>query len=94
VNTRHGLSETERVDMALYAAVAGMEALNPLGWRRRPARGAHPARHVRMPRTRSFTSGHAASPFAFATGVADTQPQIALPLRALAYSRVHTGVKS
>jgi hypothetical protein len=81
--------------MGLYAADA---ALKPLGRRRRPARGAHRARHVRMPRTRSFTSGHAASPFAFATGVAGTQPQIALPLRALvalvAYSRVHTGVKS
>lgn len=41
MNARHWLSETERVDMALYAAVA----------------------------------------------------QIALPLRALVYSRVHTGVK-
>ena len=49
-----------------------------------------------MPRSRSFPSGHAASAFAFATGVAGTKPRIAVPLRGLAalvaYSRVHTGV--
>jgi membrane-associated phospholipid phosphatase len=71
-------------------------ALKPLGSRRRPARGAPRARHVRMPSSRSFPSGHAAAAFAFATGVAGTQPKIAVPLRALAalvaYSRVHTGV--
>ena len=71
-------------------------ALKPLGRRRRPERGPRVARHVRMPRSRSFPSGHAASAFAFATGAAATQPRLALPLRALAtvvaYSRVHTGV--
>jgi membrane-associated phospholipid phosphatase len=71
-------------------------ALKPLGRRRRPARRARLARHVRMPRSRSFPSGHAASAFAFATGVAGTLPRLAFPLRALAalvaYSRVHTGV--
>ena len=70
--------------------------LKPLGRRRRPERGPLLARHVRMPRSRSFPSGHAASAFAFATGVAGAQPRIAVPLRALAalvaYSRVHTGV--
>ena len=54
------------------------------------------ARHVPMPVTRSFPSGHAASAFAFATGVAEVWPTAAIPLRALAsavaYSRVHTGV--
>ena len=152
MNARHWLGEADRVDVAVYAAVAQIDipaldramrrlsgaanysrvwigaagllaiaggdkgrraavdglasiavtsavvnaALKPLGRRRRPDRGAPLTRHVRMPRTRSFPSGHAASAFAFATGVAATQPRIAVPLRGLAalvsYSRVHTGV--
>lgn len=79
-----------------FTAVVVNAALKPLGRRRRPERGPLLARHVRMPKSRSFPSGHAASAFAFATGVAATQPPLALPLRALAgvvaYSRVHTGV--
>lgn len=74
-------------------------AVKPLGRRRRPDRlaGAVPvARHVRMPISRSFPSGHAAAAFAFATGVGHVSPGAAVPLRALAalvgYSRVHTGV--
>jgi membrane-associated phospholipid phosphatase len=74
-------------------------ALKPLGRRRRPdvvARGVPIARHVRMPVSHSFPSGHSASAFAFASGVAATQPAAAVPLRVLAtlvsYSRVHTGV--
>jgi membrane-associated phospholipid phosphatase len=74
-------------------------ALTPVGRRRRPdviARGVPIARHVRMPRSRSFPSGHSASAFAFASGVAASQPAAAVPLRGLAalvsYSRVHTGV--
>jgi membrane-associated phospholipid phosphatase len=73
--------------------------LKPLGRRRRPdviARKVPIARHVRMPVSPSFPSGHSASAFAFASGVAATQPPAAVPLRALAalvsYSRVHTGV--
>lgn len=54
------------------------------------------ARRVRMPRSRSFPSGHAASAFAFATGVGNAWPVVAVPLHAaaglVAYSRVHTGV--
>lgn len=74
-------------------------ALKPLGRRRRPDVVAHAvpvARHVRMPVSTSFPSGHSASAFAFASGVAATQPAVAIPLRGLAtlvaYSRVHTGV--
>jgi membrane-associated phospholipid phosphatase len=74
-------------------------ALKPIGRRRRPdviARGVPIARHVRMPISHSFPSGHSASAFAFASGVAATQPTTAVPLRGLAalvsYSRVHTGV--
>jgi membrane-associated phospholipid phosphatase len=54
------------------------------------------SRHVRMPTSASFPSGHSASAFAFVNAVAGELPVVALPLRALAgvvaYSRVHTGV--
>lgn len=70
-----------------------------LGRRRRPDRVAAEvplARHIRMPSTTSFPSGHSAAAFAFATGVGHVLPRAAIPLRALAaviaYSRVHTGV--
>ncbi len=53
-------------------------------------------RHVRMPSSTAFPSGHSAAAFAFATGVAKVLPAAGFPLRALAalvaYSRVHTGV--
>jgi membrane-associated phospholipid phosphatase len=65
--------------------------------RSRPNRaGATRARHVRMPESTSFPSGHAASAFAFAYAVGRHLPGLGLPLRvlaaAVAYSRVHTGV--
>jgi membrane-associated phospholipid phosphatase len=73
--------------------------LKPLGNRRRPDRDTHNVprtRHVAMPRSTSWPSGHAASAFAFATGVATAWPAAGVPLNALAalvaYSRVHTGV--
>ena len=54
------------------------------------------ARHVRMPTSLSFPSGHSAAAFAFATGVGGRLPAVAVPLHAaagvVAYSRVHTGV--
>ncbi|MCT4352038.1 phosphatase PAP2 family protein [Streptomyces sp. Je 1-79] len=53
-------------------------------------------RHVRMPTSASFPSGHTASAVAFASAVGYALPPAALPLTALAcavgYSRVHTGV--
>lgn len=53
-------------------------------------------RHVRMPESTSFPSGHSASGFAFAAGVGATLPVTGALLRflagAVAYSRVHTGV--
>ena len=74
-------------------------AVKPLARRRRPDRLADEvpvARHVQMPSSRSFPSGHSAAAFAFATGVGQISPAAAVPLRALAalvgYSRVHTGV--
>jgi membrane-associated phospholipid phosphatase len=71
-----------------------------LGFRRpRPDRHAQEvpiSRHVRMPVSRSFPSGHTAAAFAFATGVGEESAALGVPLRALAtavgYARVHTGV--
>lgn len=84
--------------VAVAASVVNLAA-KPLGRRRRPDRAAGRvpvARHVRMPVSTSFPSGHAASAFAFATGVGHVLPGAAVPLRGLAalvaYSRVHTGV--
>jgi membrane-associated phospholipid phosphatase len=84
--------------VAVTSAVVNA-AVKPLARRRRPDRlaGEVPvARHVRMPSSRSFPSGHSAAAFAFATGVGYESPAAAAPLRALAavvaYSRVHTGV--
>jgi membrane-associated phospholipid phosphatase len=84
--------------VAVTATVVNI-AIKPLSHRRRPDRTAEqvPAdRHVRMPVSTSFPSGHSAAAFAFATGVGSVMPAAAIPLRGLAalvaYSRVHTGV--
>ena len=73
--------------------------VKPLGSRRRPDRVAQDvpiARHVPMPISTSFPSGHSAAAFAFATGVGHVLPAAGVPLRVVAalvaYSRVHTGV--
>lgn len=86
---------TGLVSLAATSAVVNLGI--KLAARRRRPHGAVPeARQVPMPRSRSFPSGHSAAAFAFATGVADVSPAVAIPLRALAalvaYSRVHTGV--
>ena len=96
-------------DRGRRAAVNGLAAVGatsavvnliakPLGGRRRPDRETYNvpvARQVPMPRSTSFPSGHSASAFAFASGVADVLPA-AVPLQLsaalVAYSRVHTGV--
>ncbi|MFJ4616808.1 phosphatase PAP2 family protein [Streptomyces sp. NPDC088812] len=55
-----------------------------------------PGRHVPMPDSASFPSGHTASAVAFAAAVGPALPAAAVPLGLLAcavgYSRVHTGV--
>jgi membrane-associated phospholipid phosphatase len=86
------------VSVGIASAFANVVA-KPLSARRRPERREAEElarRHVQMPRSSSFPSGHAASAFAFATGAAAAQPVLSAPLRALAalvgYSRVHTGV--
>lgn len=84
--------------LATTASIVNL-AVKPLWKRRRPDRAGQDvpvARHVPMPRSRSFPSGHSAGAFAFATGVGQAMPRAGVPLRALAavvaYSRVHTGV--
>jgi undecaprenyl-diphosphatase len=84
--------------IAVASSVVNL-VLKPLGRRRRPDRAAHAvplARQVAMPVTTSFPSGHAASAFAFATGVTRKLPTVGIPLygaaAVVAYSRVHTGV--
>jgi undecaprenyl-diphosphatase len=84
--------------VAVTSALVNL-GMKPLGRRRRPDRAARRvpvARHVRMPSSTSFPSGHSAAAFAFATGVGAVFPAAAIPLRGLAavvaYSRVHTGV--
>ncbi|QNN54976.1 phosphatase PAP2 family protein [Nocardioides mesophilus] len=75
------------------------QGVKRLGSRRRPDRESAlvpPARHVPMPTSLSFPSGHSASAFAFAAGVGNRLPAVGVPLHGLAgvvaYSRVHTGV--
>ena len=62
----------------------------------RDAAGVPEERHVPMPTSTSFPSGHSASAFAFAGAVGGSVPLFGAPLRglaaAVAYSRVHTGV--
>jgi len=84
--------------IAVAAALANLVA-KPLSVRARPQRpilDVPARRYVRMPGSTSFPSGHTASAFAFATGVAQIKPSLSAPLRGVAtvvgYSRVHTGV--
>jgi undecaprenyl-diphosphatase len=83
----------------LVPSVVVNAGLKPVLTRDRPDRELHEvivARHVPLPRSTSFPSGHSASAFAFANGVSGEMPELAVPLRlaatAVAYSRVHTGV--
>lgn len=84
--------------VAVTATIVNL-AIKPLLRRRRPDRdgAAVPEhRHVRMPGSASFPSGHSAAAFAFAAGASSALPSVSAPLLALAalvsYSRVHTGV--
>ena len=82
---------------ATSAAVnLGLKALHERARPDRTGAGVPEARHVPMPASTSFPSGHSASGFAFAAAVGGEMPVLAIPLRllaaAVAYSRVHTGV--
>jgi membrane-associated phospholipid phosphatase len=84
--------------VAVTSSVVNL-AVKRVGRRQRPDRAGEDvpaARHVVMPTSLSFPSGHSAAAFAFATGVGNRLPVVAVPLHAIAgvvaYSRVHTGV--
>ena len=86
------------LSLGAASAMANLVA-KPLTVRARPQRQERETltqRHVPMPRSSSFPSGHTASAFAFAAGAAQVLPGLSVPLRAAAtlvgYSRVHTGV--
>ena len=86
------------VSVAAASATVNL-AVKRVGRRKRPDRAGVDVpvgRHVRMPTSLSFPSGHSAVAFAFATGVGNRLPVVAVPLHAVAgvvaYSRVHTGV--
>ena len=86
------------VSVGVTSAVVNLGAKS-LYARRRPDRtgaGVPDERHVKMPGSTSFPSGHSASAFAFAAAVGRDMPALALGLSllaaAVAYSRVHTGV--
>ena len=89
----HGMASVAVTSAVLNTLV------KPVAHRARPDRdeAAVPeVRHVRMPTSHSFPSGHSASAFAFAVGVGHIMPWASPPLILLAatvaYSRVHTGV--
>jgi undecaprenyl-diphosphatase len=91
-------ARTGLVSLGVASGFANLLA-KPLATRRRPARQESEElarRHVQMPRSSSFPSGHSASAFAFAAAAGAAQPVLSAPLRVVAmlvgYSRVHTGV--
>ncbi|MGZ6804445.1 MAG: phosphatase PAP2 family protein [Nocardioidaceae bacterium] len=82
--------------VAATSAVVNV-AIKPVVNRGRPLPGGTVRTHVvRMPRSTSYPSGHAASVFAFSTAAGGAYPPLDTALRlaatAVAYSRVHTGV--
>jgi membrane-associated phospholipid phosphatase len=89
-----------RGTVAIGATSALVNLAIKTAWaRQRPDRagvGVPLRRHVQMPASTSFPSGHAASGFAFAAAIGRDQPWLGVALRFLAatvaYSRVHTGV--
>ncbi len=89
---------TGLVSVAVVSASVNLGA-KLLTRRERPAREDHGVierRHITMPESTSFPSGHSAAAFAFAEGVRHEWPAASVPLYLLAatvaYSRVHTGV--
>lgn len=100
VGGRRGRRAAVRGVVAIGATSAAVNlGVKSLSERARPDRatvGVPESRHVPMPSSTSFPSGHSASGFAFATAVGSELPILAIPLGflagAVAYSRVHTGV--
>jgi len=93
---RAALAGVVSIGAASATVNLGMKSLHRRDRPDRAGAGVVEGRHVKMPTSSSFPSGHSASGFAFATAVGREIPVLALPLRllagAVAYSRVHTGV--
>jgi undecaprenyl-diphosphatase len=96
---RFGRRGALRGGLAIVATSAVTNVPAKLLWRRhRPALDDVPQirRLAKLPTSTSFPSGHAASAFAFAAGVALEKPMVGIPLlglaSAVAYSRVYVGV--
>ena len=93
---RAAFSGVASIGVASAAVNLGVKSLAERDRPDREGAGVIEDRHVRMPASSSFPSGHSASGFAFATAVGREIPALAFPLRllagAVAYSRVHTGV--
>ena len=96
----HGRRAAARGVLAIGVTSAAVNVgVKSLARRRRPDRagaGVPDQRHVTMPSSTSFPSGHSASAFAFATAISRDSPWLAIGIQfvagAVAYSRVHTGV--
>jgi membrane-associated phospholipid phosphatase len=84
--------------IAVTSAVVniGIKSLSGRGRPDRSGAGVPGDRHVTMPASTSFPSGHAATAFAFATAISRDNPWLAVAIQfvagSVAYSRVHTGV--
>lgn len=94
---RHAAA-TGLISIGVTSAIVnqGLKRLYPRVRPDREGENVPEARHVDMPDSTSFPSGHSASGFAFATAVGSQLPVTGGALRflagAVAYSRVHTGV--
>lgn len=91
-------ARTGLASVAVTSALVNL-VVKRVGRRPRPDRdtqGVPTARHVPMPTSASFPSGHSAAAVAFASGASSELPAAAVPLFTLAatvaYSRIHTGV--
>ena len=89
------IEDAERLDLAIYAAIARTPTPALDVAMSRLSRAADYSR-LSLTSARSSPSGHSAAAFAFSTGVGHVSSAAAVPLRALAAlvacSRVHTGV--
>ena len=94
---RHAAA-TGLISIGVTSAIVnqGIKRLYPRARPDREGEEVPEARHVKMPDSTSFPSGHSASGFAFAASVGAQLPVVGVALRflagAVAYSRVHTGV--
>lgn len=99
VGGRRGRATALRGAVAIgLTSLVANAVLKPIWRRKRPPQAAvvPSARHVPLPTSTSFPSGHSASAAAFTAAVAHGEPALLLPVGALAFgvcfSRIHSGV--